>query len=136
MSKSEFPRKYIEVQCRVIAGCFVLSAVRGYDSEKFATTMLTNPYCVRIMTDDLMREYACDSFMLEGIEREVGLEKGLVYDADVMWLTGYLYKYAISIRGIEPKDLVKIAPISKIAARYEFYHTQGFEYIINDMIDR
>ena len=63
-------------------------------------------------------------------------KKGYSYDADVLWLAGYAYKYWISTREADPRYIYSLAPISLIASRYEFYHTQDVDYVINDIIDR
>jgi hypothetical protein len=74
--------------------------------------------------------------MLEGFTREMKFKKGGHYDADTLWMAGYLYKYWTSTRHADTREIYKIAPIRKLAIRYNFYHTQGFEYIIEDLIDR
>lgn len=40
------------------------------------------------------------------------------------------------LRGSSAREIYALAPISIIAERYEFYHTQGWDYVIDDIISR
>lgn len=131
-----FPMSFIHIQCKMIAQCFVNSGISGVDSDVFCEQFLTSDYGYSILTDQRMTEYADANFMYEGLERELPLKKGLCYEADILYFAGYLYKYWISTKETDPRAIWKIAPISLIAERYGFYHTQGYDYVIADLIDR
>lgn len=130
----ELPLKYIIAQAKVVGKCFVLSAEQGYDSDDFAKQFLTSEYGIDVLTDKMMIEYSAHTFMLAGFKRALELKKGNFYDRDVLYLAGFLYKYWWSTRETDPRIIYRLAPARLIANRYEFYHTQGFEYIINDII--
>jgi hypothetical protein len=83
-----------------------------------------------------MIEYSDSNFMLSGFMKEMQFKKGKCYDYDVLYLTGYLYKYWVSTRRADPVKVYRLAPIKKIGIRYEFYHTQDIDYIIDDLIAR
>jgi hypothetical protein len=127
---------FMLTQCKIIGCCFRESGYEQLDSDLFAEQFLTSDYGISILTDIRLSEYADAKFMLEGLIRELKPKKGLVYDTDVLWLSGYVYKYWVSTRDADPRDVYKLAPIRLFANRYEFYHTQGFEYIIDDIISR
>ena len=133
---SDFPISYIKAQAEMVGRCFQRSALLGIDSDDFAEKFMTTEYGIMVITDKRMIEYSDEGFMLEGFTREFKFKKGFCYDEDVLWLTGYLYKYWVSTRNADPRYIYKIAPIKLIGERYEFYHTQDFDYVINDLIER
>ncbi len=126
----------LSYQCVTMAKCFELASINGWDSDIFAKQVMTTDYGISVIRGDKLSEYSCEEFMLEGFERELSLKKGLVYDTDVMWMTGYVYRYWVGTRGTDPREIYKIAPIKLLGDRYGAYHTQGFDYIIDDIIDR
>ena len=136
MSETVFPLNYVRMQCTIVANCFIKSAVEGYDSDDFAEQVMTSDYGVMVLTDHRMIEYSDSNFMFEGFTRELSLKKGKHYDTDILELAGYIYKYWVSTRQADPREVYKLAPIQLFANRYGFYHTQDFDYIINDIIDR
>lgn len=97
---------------------------------------MTTAYGVMVMTDKRMIEYSDDNYMYESFMRELQFEKGPHYPLEVLELAGYLYKYWVSTRNADPREVYKIAPIKLIAVRYGFYHTQDIDYIIDDIIAR
>lgn len=131
-----FPIRYIMKQCEIVAYCFLQSGRDGFDSKDFAEKMMNSEYGTMVLEDRRMIEYSDRGFMYEGILRGMTFNKGEVYDGDVLYLAGYLYKYWISTRNAKAQEIYKIAPIELIDRRYGFYHTQDFDYIINDIIDR
>lgn len=133
---SKFPIKYMRFQCDMIAKLFIYSAKMGIDSDDFCYKLLNSTYGVDLLTDNKLAEYCGESFMFEGLENELNFKRGSYYSIDILYYVGYLYKYWISTRNIKPQDVYKIAPISMLAKRYEFYHTQDWDYVINDIVKR
>lgn len=134
--KSEFPMKYILFQCGEIGKLFIWSAKEGVDSDDFCYKFMNSKRGEMILNDDLVCEYCGESFMFSGLAREIEFKKGTFYNGDVLYFTGFLYKYWASTRGSSAKEIYALAPISLIAERYEFYHTQGWDYVIDDIISR
>lgn len=134
--KSVFPKKYILFQCGEIGKLFVWSAKQGDDSEDFCYKFMTSQRGADILNDELIQEYCGESFMYDGLAKDLQFKKGDVYDSDVLYFTGFLYKYWASVRGSSAREIYALAPISIIAERYEFYHTQGWDYVIDDIISR
>ena len=129
-------KNFLLMDCDTIADLFVLSGKNGYDSDNFCEQVLTSEYGIDVITGKKDREYYDYHYMLEGFEINLKLKRGASYDADVLWFAGYLYKFWVTFRGGEPKQIWKIAPISLINRQYGFYHTQGFDYVIDNLIDR
>lgn len=131
-----FPISYIHMQCEVVAGCFMLSGADGIDSEDFAKQMMTSDYGVMILTDKRIAEYSCDTFMYEGVQRNLKLRHGKTYESYVLEFAGYLYKYWINTRKEKPQKIYKMAPLSLIASRIVLYSLEDIDYVIDDIIDR
>lgn len=81
-------------------------------------------------------EFSDCTFLYEGFMLNLKFKQGKHYSEEVLELAGYLYKYWISTRKADPREIYKIASIKLIANRYGFYHTQDIDYIINDIIER
>lgn len=131
-----FPMAFVIAQCKMVAYCFEKSGVDGIDSDDFAEKLLNSDYGIMLLTDERMIEYSDQHFMYTGIMRELQFKRGKSYDADVLYYAGYLYKYWISTRAAYPQRVWEIAPLKLIAEHYEFYHTQSFDYVIADLLDR
>lgn len=130
------PMSYISMQCDVVAGCFRLSGADGIDSEDFAKQMMTSDYGVMVLTDKRMVEYSCDTFMYEGVQRNLKLKHGRTYESYVLEFAGYLYKYWISTRNEKPQKIYEMAPLSLIASRIVLYTLEDVDYAIDDIIAR
>lgn len=130
------PMSYINMQCKIVAGCFRLSGADGIDSEDFAKQMMTSDYGVMVLTDKRMVEYSCDTFMYEGVQRNLKLKHGKTYESYVLEFAGYLYKYWISTRNEKPQKIYKMAPLSLVASRIVLYTLEDVDYAIDDIIAR
>lgn len=127
---------YLHFQCDMVGECFTLSAKKGWDSLDFVEKFLTTERGIEILKDLRPIEYSDSLFMFEGFMQTVDFKPGPMYDDDVLWFAGYLYRYWVATRKIDPRKIQKISPIKLIADRYYFYHTQDFDYVINDIIER
>jgi hypothetical protein len=119
----------------VIAEVFVRSAQFGLDSDDFCEKFLTSKWGKDIFNDSNTYEYSDSNYMFEGLQRYLKIEQGEFYDRDVLWFSGYLYKYWASTREVESDIIYKLAPIKCLANRYNFYHTQDWNYVIDDIIE-
>ena len=61
-------------------------------------------------------------------------KKGNNVNDYAMWFLGYLYKYWMKTRGVSRQQIYKILPFERYMASFEFYHTQGWDYVIEDAI--
>lgn len=51
-----------------------------------------------------------------------------------MWFAGYMYKYWINEYTADSRDAYKLCALRNLESRYYFYHTQGFEYVIDSIL--
>lgn len=47
---------------------------------------------------------------------------------------GYLYAYWILTRGSTREEVYRILPFERFIASFEFYHTQGWDFVIDAAI--
>lgn len=128
--------KLTNMLCMTVAGCFELSAKRGYNSENFAETVMKSEYGKSIMMSKIYKEYTCSNFMLEGYERYSNIFKGgKVEESGKMWYVGFLYKYWLSTRDLLPDVIYSIAPLPKIINNFQRLHCEGWEYAIDFLCD-
>lgn len=51
-----------------------------------------------------------------------------------MWFAGYLYKYWMTTRDVSRQEVYKILPFKRLVASFDFLHTQGLEFVIEESI--
>lgn len=122
--------------CEIIANLLQLAYYKGIDCYSFAKILMTSEYGSCIMKDGRMTEYADEGFMLEGFEREFELTYLPSYEGDTdysMWFAGFVYKYWCYLEEETPEEIYELAPLELLAQRHAFYHTQDYDYIIDDI---
>ena len=115
-----------------VGKCFERTVKDGYDSYKFAKDILNENWGIALLTENVIRAFDSVSYMYDSIKESINLVKGETYDEYLMWMYGYLVKYWVYKEDISPVDIWKLLPIDIFDARFNFYHTQGWDYIIED----
>lgn len=133
MTQSEFRR--LNHICKVFATAFETSVTDGCESYSFAKKVMTTKSIDWLYTVDDCQDW-CDGWFLYGVLKHElkGFRKGKSEDKYFMNFAGYLYKYWMNTRGTDRKEIYKILPLERLKASFDFYHTQGWEYIIEDAI--
>lgn len=126
---------YLHRQCTTLADCFVLAGKNGWGSQNFINQLFHTEWGHNILTGKSAREYTCEGYMYEGLERELEKKRGKVYPEKVLWYCGYLYRYAAATRECSLEEIYRKIPISTVEKRYGFYHTQDWDYVLNDMME-
>lgn len=125
----------LHFKCKLFAKVFSKSVKAGLDSNKFVNTVMTSDSLTKLFKSDDCFEW-CDAEVLFGtLQKYVEFEKGNVLNEDVMWYAGYLYKFWMLTRKMSRKKIYEILPIEALAKRYPFYHTQDWNFVINDAIE-
>lgn len=75
---------------------------------------------------------ALDSINLEFGDTEYGKEK---YSSDEMFWLGYFYRYISYTREIDTKLLFKLFDYKKIVNLFYTYHTQDFEWCLQNILE-
>ncbi len=121
-------------ECDTLGNCFVLAGQDGWDTKDFVNKLFKTSWGKNILTGKAVNEYACDTFMYEGLKRECKKKDGTVLPKQVLWFCGYLYRYLIANTNIKPSQIYKIVNIDLLNNRWGFYHTQDWEYIKEDLL--
>lgn len=124
--------------CDMIGNMFILCNKWGIDADSLAENLLTTEYGISVMNENRSIEYSGDTFMLEGFRKNTKLAEtdNAKYMDDELWFAGYLYKYWYEKFHTNTREIYRIAALSKISAEYGFLHTQGWDYVIDYLIDR
>lgn len=115
-----------------IGKCFEMSTKDNYDSVGFAREFLNSTWGTELLLEDRIKEYESLPYMYAKAKKNLNLETGKTYDPYVMWMYGYLVKYWVYKNKTQPDIIWDILPINRFENMFEFYHTQGWNYIIND----
>ena len=119
-----------------IARCFEYSTTKNIDSYQFARDFLNSEDGQIILTDKFVKPYNSFAYMFNILNKELHFAEGETYSPDIMWMYGYLVKYWVYHKNMLPKDIWNILPVDMFRELYPFYHTQGWNYIIEDAIKR
>lgn len=129
---------HLSFKCNMFGKMFARSRNDGYDSFRFIKEVMNNERLEEIifMRDD--SQNWCDNrFLYDTIKEEIGdkFVKGPVLDEYELWFMGYLYKYWINNYFTRRQTVYKLLPPEKFDRRFGFYHTQGWDYIIHDVLN-
>lgn len=97
---------------------------------------MTSEWGHMVLMDIKPNEYADWMFLYNGFKYNIEFKKGKTLNSNLMWFSGYLYKYWINEKDYDSREVYKLCPMECIIDRYEFYHTQGWSYIIGNILER
>ena len=122
-------------KCDILGVAFRLSATRyHYDSEDFVKKVMTDKELDWLFAIDDCQEWCDGYFLMSVLDYYEDFNSGKCVDDYALWWLGYLYKYWMNTRGTSRKEIYKILPFKRFMSSYEFYHTQGWDYVIDDAI--
>lgn len=130
----DYEKHLLDEKCDIFGGLFRWSAVNGLDSLLFIREVMTNPKLENLVYYDEVTEWCDEWFLLGALDRLVPFKKGKVIDDFALWFMGYTYKYWMRTRKTKPKDVYKILPVELFLERFGFYHTQDWEYIVQNAL--
>lgn len=111
--------------CDIQGRLFELALGKGYDCKEFIEKFMESRAAASL--DDVYDrlQWAGEEYILEELEDEArGLKKaGTKYDREVMYWTGYTYRYWHYYTGESSKEIYDIADAERMALVYMGYHT-------------
>lgn len=123
--------------CDIQGRLFELSLKYGYDSKKFIESFM-NSKCAAALDDTYDRlQWAGEEYILEELDSEAGglpKSEGL-FDKEVMYWAGYLYRYWHFYTGQTSKEIYEIADAEVMERSWLGYHTLDNEMAIDDLIE-
>lgn len=121
--------------CDIQGRLFELALKNGYDCPAFINAFM-NSRAATALDDTYDRlQWAGEEYILEELEEEVhGLTKaGAVYSTEVMYWSGYTYRYWHYYADKSSKDIYKIADAETMKKSWLGFHTLDVEMAIDDL---
>ena len=131
--KNTYFDSHRDFKCNVMGGAFRISVEKGYDSADFVRKVMTSKKLDYLFKMDDVQEWCDDCYFLSILEYHLKFKKGKTKDPYFMWFAGYLYKYFL-MRNYTRKTVYEVLPLKRLEAAFPFYHTQDWDYIIDDAI--
>ena len=121
--------------CDIQGRLFELALKSGYDCPEFIWVFMNSRAAAAL--DDVYDclQWAGEEYILEELEDEAGgLQKaGIRYSNEVMYWTGYTYRYWHYYTGESSKTIFQTADAETMAACWLGFHTLDVEMAIDDL---
>lgn len=128
-----FEERELTRKCYLFGALFKRSVFLGYSSKEFVDQIMTCELYDRNYNLDEGYDWCDECWLMRIFENIKPFKKGNEYiDEFELWFMGYLYKYWTSTRKLSRQEVYKILPFEKFDNMFAFYHTQGWDYVIND----
>ncbi len=113
---------------------FEMSIEKGLDSESFLKAFMLSDIATDLDSEFNHMQWAGKEYIMERILDELKAEMkigGEVYDQEIMYWTGYVYRRWHFYTGESSKEIYKQAPAKTMRATYYAYHTMSVEMAID-----
>ncbi len=120
--------------CDTQGQLFELSAAHGYASEAFVKAFMTSDVSANLDKDFHHLQWTGKAYILSRMEDELldRLSKdGEVYDREVLYWMGYVYRYWTFHTGETSKEIYRQASAQTMNIVYLMYHTMSPEMAID-----
>ena len=120
--------------CDTQGQLFELAAERGYSSKAFIKVYMTSQVSADMDKEFHHVQWAGKAYILSRMEDELGhrLKKdGEVFDKEILYWIGYIYRYWNYYTGESSKEIYKQAPAKTMNVVYLMYHTMSPELAID-----
>lgn len=124
--------------CDIQGRLFELSALQGYDSERFVPLFMSSEVAKNLDSRYNRMQWAGEEYLLEEIlaECQCKMDKGEgVYSSEVMYWIGYLYRYWHYYKGETSAKIYRQANVKTMKRNYMMFHTMDPELAIDDLIE-
>ena len=127
---NELQLKMCDIQGRL----FELSGANGYDSVTFIKAFMTGDVAKGLDSKFNRMQWAGEEYLLAEIADIAELTKGgIVYDKEVLYWSGYLYRFWHFTTGEDSKDIYRQAPAETMSRNWLIFHTLAPEVAIEDL---
>ena len=124
---NELQLKMCDIQGRL----FELSGANGYDSVTFIKAFMTGEVAKGLDSKFNRMQWAGEEYVLEELLSEKEITSGETIDREMLYWSGYLYRYWHFYTGESSKEIYKQAPIKTMKVVYLMYHTMSPEMAID-----
>lgn len=127
---NELQLKMCDIQGRL----FELSGAKGYASAPFIKAFMTSDVAKELDSKFNRMQWAGEEYLLEEIADNAEPTKGgIVYDKEVLYWSGYLYRFWHFSTGEDSKGIYKQAPAETMCRNWLIFHTLAPEIAIEDL---
>lgn len=120
--------------CDTQGQLFCLAAERGYNSEAFIKAFMTSQVSRDMDKEFHHLQWAGKAYILSRMEEELSellTKGGEIYDKEVLYWAGYIYRYWNFYIGESSREIYRQAPIKTMNIVYLMYHTMSPEMAID-----
>ena len=123
--------------CDIQGRLFELAYKNGYDCPDFIEQFMNSNAAAALdrLYDRL--QWAGEEYILEELDDEAGgLKKaGVIYPLEIMYWSGYIYRYWHYYTGQSSREIYEIADAQTINACWAGFHTMDVEMAIDDLME-
>ena len=127
----------LELQlCDIQGRLFELSDRNNYDSEGFIKAFMLSDTAKRLDMKYNHLQWAGEEYLLEEIIDESNSSipvNNNIYNNEILYWTGYIYRYWHFYTGESSKQIYKQAPARITNSSYLMFHTMDHSMAINDL---
>ena len=118
--------------CDIQGRLFELSGKKEYDSAVFIKTFMTSDVAKGLDSKFNRLQWAGEEYLLAVVEDIAPLSKsGKVFDKEILYWSGYLYRFWHYSTGEDSKEIYRQAPAKTMNMVYLMYHTMSPEIAID-----
>ena len=127
---NELQLKMCDIQGRL----FELSGAKGYDSAPFIKAFMTSEVAKGLDSKFNRLQWAGEEYLLAELAESADLTTdGNVYDKEVLYWAGYLYRFWHFNTGEDSKEIYKQASAETMSRNWLIFHTLAPEVAIEDL---
>lgn len=122
--------------CDIQGRLFELSAEKKYSSAAFAKEFMTSDTAKALDSEYNRMQWAGEEYLLEEITSSAGdllTADGEIYDTDILYWIGYIYRYWHYYSGEDSAKIYKQAPVETMKRNYMIFHTMDPVLAIEDL---
>jgi hypothetical protein len=123
------------VLCDIQGRLFENSLTAGYDSPSFIAAFMNSEIAEYMDKPYDRYQWAGEEYLMEALLDETnGLpEAGILYDKEVMYWCGYIYRYWHYYTGESSRQIYAVADAEKMNRCWLAFHTLDVEMAIDDL---
>ena len=122
--------------CDIHGRLFELSAEKKYSSAAFAKAFMTSDTAKALDSEYNRMQWAGEEYLLEEVVSAAGdslAADGEIYDTDILYWIGYIYRYWHYYSGEDSAKIYKQAPALTMKRNYMIFHTMDPVLAIEDL---
>ena len=122
--------------CDIQGRLFELSGTQEMPSEAFIKAFMTSETAKALDSTYNRMQWMGEEYLLEEVKDAAGdilSASGEIFQADVLYWIGYLYRYWHYYTGEPSNKILRQAPIETMKRNYLMFHTMAPELAIEDL---